>query len=194
MSEYGPEVVLVRHGETAWTLSGQHTGRTELDLTPAGEDQAKAAVNLIGTEPFDLVVCSPRQRARHTAALAGLVPYEIDDDLSEWDYGDFEGLTTPEIHETLPNWDIWHGPWPGGETADEVAVRAQRVVQRALSAGPHTRVALVAHGHILRVVAAEWTQLGVTAGKRFALDTAAVCELGWEHEARVLHHWNMTPP
>jgi broad specificity phosphatase PhoE len=193
MSEYGPEVVLVRHGETAWTLTGQHTGRTEIDLTPAGEAQAKAATALIGSEPFDLVFCSPRQRARHTAELIGLVPYEVDDDLQEWDYGDFEGLTTPEIHEQLPDWNIWHGPWPGGETSEQVGARASRIVQRLLATGPHSRVALVAHGHILRVLAAQWTELGVSAGQRFALDTAAVCELGWEHDARVLHHWNMTP-
>ena len=193
MSEYGPDVVLVRHGETEWSLTGRHTGRTEIDLTETGEAQAKAASVLIGPEQFDLVLCSPRRRAQHTARLAGLVPYEIDDDLSEWDYGDFEGLTSAQIHETRPGWDIWHGPWPGGETADQVAERAGRVVARALEAGPGARVALVAHGHLLRVLATRWTELSVTAGRRLALDTAAVCRLGWEHDTRVIHRWDLVP-
>jgi broad specificity phosphatase PhoE len=193
MSEHGPDVTLVRHGETPWSLSGQHTGRTEIELTAKGEEQAKAAGALVGSAPFDLVLCSPRQRAQRTAELAGLVPFEIDDDLVEWDYGDFEGLTSAEIHATLPAWDIWHGPWPGGETAEQVAARARRVVERVLALGPDKRVALVAHGHILRVLATQWAELDVTIGRRLALETAAVCELGWEHDYRVIRRWDMAP-
>lgn len=193
MSEYGPDLILVRHGETEWSLSGQHTGRTELDLTPRGEDQAKAASNLLGARPIDRVIVSPRNRARHTADLAGLVPFEIDEDLAEWDYGDFEGLTSAQIHEHYPGWEIWTGPWPGGETATEVEARADRIVAKVMEAGPDRRVALVAHGHILRVLATRWIEMEVTAGRRLALDTAAVSELGWEHTSRVVHRWNQSP-
>ena len=191
MSDHGPQVVLVRHGETEWSRTGQHTGRTDLELTAAGEEQAKAAAALIGPEPFDLVLTSPLRRARHTAELAGLTPYEIDDDLREWDYGDYEGMTTAEIHETVPDWDIWRGPWPGGETSAEVGARADRVVRRLLVSGPRTRVAVVAHGHILRVLAARWIEAEVATGRRLALETAAVSELGWEHESRVIRRWDV---
>lgn len=193
MSEHGPDLLLVRHGETEWSLSGQHTGRTEIDLTPRGEDQAKAASALLGPRPIDRVLVSPRNRARHTAELAGLVPFEVDEDLTEWDYGDFEGLTSPQIHEHYPGWEIWTGPWPGGETADDVEARADRVVAKVLETGPDRRVALVAHGHILRVVASRWIEMEISAGRRLALDTAAVSELGWEHTARVVHRWNQSP-
>jgi probable phosphoglycerate mutase len=193
MSDHGPHVILVRHGETEWSATGQHTGRTDLELTTRGEEQAKAATTLLGNEPFDLVLTSPRRRARRTAELAGLVPYEVDEDLSEWDYGDFEGLTSEQIHEHCPNWDIWAGPWPGGETRDEVAARAERVVRRVMHVGPRARVCLVAHGHILRVLATRWTELDVTVGRSIALDTAAVSELGWEHDVRVIHRWNVVP-
>ncbi len=193
MSDQGADVVLVRHGETEWSASRRHTGRTDIDLTAEGEEQAKAAVALLGATPFDLVLTSPMRRARHTAELAGLAPYEIDDDLREWDYGDFEGLTTPQIHSDYPNWDVWRGPWPGGETSAEVATRADRVVRRAAREGPGKRVAIVAHAHILRVLAARWVELDVTFGRVLALDTATVSKLGWEHDVRVVRRWNVAP-
>lgn len=193
MSDQGPDVVLVRHGETEWSLSGRHTGRTDLDLTPTGEAQAKAASTLLGDGRFDLVLTSPMRRARRTAELAGLTPYEIDEDLREWDYGDFEGLTSDQIHETFPGWTIWTGPWPGGETDGDVAARADRVVRRILRLGPGARLAVVAHGHILRVLAARWLQQDVDMGRLLALDTATVSELGWEHDVRVVRRWNDAP-
>lgn len=193
MSEQGPDIVLVRHGETEWSLSGRHTGRTDIDLTPTGEDQAKAASTLLGAGRFDLILTSPLRRARRTAELAGLTPYEIDEDLKEWDYGDFEGITSDEIHETRPGWTIWDGPWPGGETDVDVSVRADRVVRRILHLGPERRVAVVAHGHILRVLAARWLGEHVRTGRLLALDTATVSELGWEHDVRVVRRWNATP-
>ena len=193
MSAIGPDVVLLRHGETEWSLSGQHTGRTDLDLTPRGEAQAKAAGTMVGDAGFDLVLTSPMRRARRTAELAGLTPYEIDEDLREWDYGDFEGLTSEEIHDRIPNWTIWDGPWPGGETDEDVAARADRVVRKILHLGPGARAAVVAHGHILRVLAARWLQQDVTLGRFLALGTATVSELGWEHEVRVVHRWNVAP-
>jgi broad specificity phosphatase PhoE len=193
MSDQGPDVVLVRHGETAWSVSGQHTGRTDLDLTATGEAQAKAASALLGDGHFDLVMTSPMRRARRTAELAGLTPYELDDDLREWDYGDFEGLTSDQIHEEVPGWTIWRGPWPGGETAEDTAARADRVVRRILHLGPGARVAVVAHGHILRVLAARWLGQDVSAGRLLALDTATVSELGWEHDVRVVRRWNVAP-
>jgi len=194
MSEAGPDATLVRHGETIWTLSGQHTGRTDLELTEIGEMQAKRAGSLVGSKPFDLVLVSPRRRARRTAELAGLTPYEIEDDLQEWDYGDFEGLTTAEIHEKHPGWSIWNGPWVGGETAEEVEARADRVIARVRGLGPGSRVALVAHGHFLRVLGARWVGQPATGGKSLGLDTAAVCHLSWEHDYPIVHRWNFTAP
>jgi broad specificity phosphatase PhoE len=191
MSDQGPDVVLVRHGETEWSLSGRHTGRTDLDLTPAGEAQAKAAGTLLGDGHFDLVLTSPMRRARRTAELAGLTPYALDEDLREWDYGDFEGLTSAEIHERFPGWTIWDGPWPGGETDRDTAARADRVVRQILHLGPGARVAVVAHGHILRVLAARWLDQEVSVGRLLALDTATISELGWEHDVRVVRRWNV---
>ncbi len=193
MSDLGPDAVLVRHGETEWSLAGKHTGRTDVDLTRTGETQAKAASTLLGHGPFDLVLTSPMRRAYRTAELAGLTPYELDEDLREWDYGAFEGRTSDEIHESLPGWTIWDGPWPGGETAGDVSARADRVVRQILHLGPGARVAVVAHGHILRVLAARWLDQDVTVGRLLALDTATVSELGWEHDVRVVRRWNVAP-
>src|SRR5579875_2456056 len=191
MSPSTPEVTLVRHGETTWSKSGQHTGRTDLDLTDLGAQQAKEAQALVGTEPFDLVLSSPLRRARRTAEIAGLVPYELDEDLREWDYGDLEGRTTAEIREELPGWSIWDGPWPGGETPEQVGARADRVIARVRALPSGSRVALVAHGHILRVLGARWIGAPVTGGQWFGLDTAAVCQLSWEHDYPVVQRWNL---
>lgn len=189
----GPEVTLLRHGETPWSRSGQHTGRTDVELTELGERQAKAAAALVGPEPFDLVLVSPRIRARRTAELAGLGDAVIDEDLAEWDYGELEGRTTAEIHRDLPGWSIWDGPWIGGENADQVSHRADRLLGKVRAQGPGARVGLVAHGHILRVVGVRWIDVDATNGRHLGLDTAAVCVLGWEHDEPVLHRWNLRP-
>jgi broad specificity phosphatase PhoE len=193
MSAPGPTVILLRHGETEWSRSGQHTGRTDIALTARGETQAKEAGAFLAGVDFDRVLVSPLQRARRTAELAGLLHPEIVDDLREWDYGDFEGLTSAQIRESVPQWSIWEGPWRGGERDIDVRDRVDRVIAEVLESPPGARVALVAHGHILRVLGARWLGAPVTAGRWLALDTAAICELGWEHDYRVLHRWNMAP-
>lgn len=191
MSPAPPTVTLLRHGETLWSKSGQHTGRTDLELTDVGERQAKAAERLLEGRTFDFVLTSPLQRARRTAELAGLTPYEVVDGLREWDYGKFEGMTTAEIHEEYPDWSVWDGPWVGGETAEEVRVRVDAIVRRVLDLPDGSRVAVVAHGHILRAFGARWIGTDVRGGRWLGLDTAAVCELGWEHDYRVLQRWNL---
>ena len=189
-----PEVMLVRHGQTEWSQTGQHTGRTDLELLPAGEEQARALAPVLGRVGFDLVLTSPRQRAQRTAELAGLAGGEVDEDLAEWDYGDFEGMTTKEIRAEHPDWSVWHGPWRGGETDAEVAARADRVIARCLKEPTGSKVVLVAHGHILRVLGARWVGAEVQAGRWLTLGTAAVCRLGWEHDYRSLQLWNWTTP
>jgi probable phosphoglycerate mutase len=185
-----PIVVVVRHAETPWSRSGQHTSRTELDLTPEGERQATGIGTALDGVSFDLVLCSPRLRARRTAELAGLDPKQIAEDLTEWDYGDFEGLSTVDIQKRSPGWSVWAGPWPGGETSAEVAARADRVIDVLLHSGA-SRVALVGHGHFSRVLAARWLQQDVSVAGRLLLDTAAWSELGWYRGLRVLRHWNV---
>lgn len=185
-------IVLIRHGETEWSRSGRHTGRTDLPLLPEGERAARAASTRLAGESIGLVLTSPLLRARRTAELAGLGPAaRLDDDLREWDYGDYEGLTTPEIREGRPGWDQWRDGCPGGESAAEVGERADRVIARVLASGAE-HAALVAHGHLLRVLAARWAELDPSAGGRLALSTAAVCELGFERERRVVLLWNDT--
>jgi broad specificity phosphatase PhoE len=184
------QVWLVRHGETEWSLSGQHTGRTELELTDRGRTQALSLRGpLAGLRP-SLVLCSPRVRAQQTAELAGLHVDAIDPDLAEWDYGDYEGLTSAQIQLRDPGWTIWTGKIPGGESADQVLARAQRVLERARSSAADGPVVLVAHGHISRVLGICWIDLPITAGASFALGTAATCVLGAEHGVPVIDHWN----
>ena len=190
VNDPGPTVTLLRHGETEWSRSGRHTGRTDLDLTEVGRRQAGAAAALLDG-PFDLVLCSPLRRARATAELAGLCAPEIDPDLREWDYGEMEGLTTAQIREQIPGWSIWDGPWPGGETADQVSARADRVVDRVRRQAAGSRVVLVAHGHLLRALAARWIREPVSFGRCLALDTASVSVLGSEHGAPALRRWNL---
>lgn len=185
-----PSVWLVRHGQTEWSANGRHTGRTDLPLTEEGEDQARALRAAVARMKVDLVLCSPRVRARRTAELAGLVPYEITDDLQEWDYGYFEGRTTAQIHEDFPDWSIWDGPWRGGETAGDVEVRADRLIERVRASGA-LRIALVTHGHFGRVTAARWVGAPVATGSWLELDTASWSELGWDRGAAVLMHWNV---
>jgi probable phosphoglycerate mutase len=188
------EMLLLRHGETEWSKAGRHTGRTDLPLTEHGEDQARALAPLVKGQRFDLVLVSPAQRARRTAELAGLTGYQVDEDMWEWDYGGYEGITTPEIREGRPGWYLWRdGVTPGdaehpGESAADVAARADRVIARAKRAGG--RVALVAHGHFLRVLAARWLGLEPEGGRLLKLDTGTYSRLGFEHEEPVLVAWN----
>jgi broad specificity phosphatase PhoE len=183
------EIWLVRHGETAWSASGRHTGRTDIPLTDDGVRQAEALARRLAGARFALVLTSPLARARETCRLAGLAAAaEVDPDLAEWDYGALEGRTSAEIRGEIPGWTIWDGPVPGGETADQVGARADRVLARALEGGGD--VALFAHGHVLRVTAARWLGLPATEGRLFALDTASVSVLGHEQEHRVVRCWN----
>jgi probable phosphoglycerate mutase len=188
----GPDAWLVRHGETEWARLGRHTGRTDVPLTDVGRDQARALGHRLDGHPFALVLTSPLSRATETTAnagkLAGFRAPDIDPDLREWDYGDLEGRLTADIRTEFPGWTIWHGPWPGGETIDQVAARADRVIARVRAAGGD--VLLVAHGHLLRVLGARWLGLPATSGSLFALETASVSVLGWEREAPVVERWN----
>jgi probable phosphoglycerate mutase len=191
MPRHGHSVFLVRHGETEWSASGQHTSRTDIELTAEGERAARGLGERLAGREFALVLSSPLRRARDTADLAGFAGrYEIDEDLREFDYGDYEGLTTPEIREQRPGWYLWRDGNPGGEVAAQVGERADRVIERAVAALPEGDVAMFAHGHLLRVLGARWIELGAECGGLLALDTAALCELGFEREQRVLWLWN----
>jgi probable phosphoglycerate mutase len=185
-----PVVTLARHGETAWSLSGQHTSVTDLPLTPKGErDAGRLGDRLRGTT-FARVVTSPLLRARRTCELAGWATATVDDDLIEWRYGDFEGLTTEQIRATHPGWDLFRDGAPGGESVAEVSARADRVIGR-LRADPGPTL-VVSSGHILRVLAARWLHTDPAFGRYLYLSTAAVCVLGYDHgldEPR-LRLWN----
>ena len=182
------EVWLVRHGETEWSRDGRHTSTTDLPLTDDGERVAAGIRDRLDDDVFSLVLTSPRKRARETARLAGHPEAEVDGDLAEWDYGDLEGETTTEIRASYPDWTIWTGPVPGGETADQVSARLDRVVARCRAAGG--RVLLFGHGHALRALAARWLELPVTDGRHLRLDTATVSVLGYERETPVIQLWN----
>jgi probable phosphoglycerate mutase len=187
------EIVLVRHGQTEWSASGQHTSVTDLPLTEAGVRQARALRPLLAGRAYAAVLCSPRRRARQSAELAGLTVTAIDDDLAEWFYGDYEGLTTKEIWARNPGWNLFRDGCPGGESPPDIGARIDRVLDRARAALVHGDVALVAHGHSLRVVAARWLEEPVAAGARYRLDTATLSTLGHEHERPVLTSWNVPP-
>jgi probable phosphoglycerate mutase len=177
-------IVLIRHGATEWSTSGKHTSRTDIALTEAGREAARG---LTLPRDFALVLSSPRLRARETAELAGFQP-EVEPDLVEIDYGDYEGRTTPEIREERPGWTLWRDGSPGGETLAQAGERADRVIARALAVDGD--VALFAHGHILRVLAARWIGLPPERGASLKLDTASISELGFERENRVITRWN----
>jgi probable phosphoglycerate mutase len=182
------EVWLVRHGETEWSASGRHTGTTDIPLTAKGEESARELEPRLAKQEFDLVLTSPLQRARRTAELAGFPHAEVDPDLVEWSYGDYEGITTDQIRESVPGWTVWTHPSPGGETADEVSERLDRVVARCRAVAGN--VLLVGHGHALRGLAARWLGLAVTEGRLLELDTGTVSVLGYERETAVVVHWN----
>jgi broad specificity phosphatase PhoE len=186
---------LLRHGQTEWSVDGRHTGRTDIPLTPAGEGQALAAGgtlrSLLGGP--SLVLSSPRDRALRTAALAGLRVDEVTEDLAEWDYGDYEGITTPQIRETVPGWTVWTHPVLGGESAEEVSARADKVLERARHDIEAGDVILVGHGHFSRVLVARWIGLPATAGVHFGLDAAGIAVLGDERGEPQIEHLNLPP-
>ncbi len=186
--EIEPRVVIVRHGETEWSKAWRHTGRTDLPLTEEGRAKALALRPVLAHHTFASVLTSPLQRARETAALAGFPDAEVCDDLLEWDYGDDEGRTSVEIREERPGWSIWSDGPKNGESIAQVAVRAERVIDRALSVRGDTL--LFAHGHVLRILTARWLALHPEIGKRFLLATAAPSSLGWEHDYRVIESWS----
>ena len=181
--------LLIRHGETEWSANGRHTSRTDLPLTDRGREQARAlSSSLAAVEPA-LVLCSPLGRARETCELAGFGGRaQISENLYEWDYGEYEGLTTPQIHERDPGWSLWQDGCPGGEHPDEIGERVDAVLARMLEAGGD--VLAFAHGHVLRVLAARWLELPVAAGARFLLGAGAVGVLGQERQTRVVERWN----
>ena len=190
-AERRPTVVLVRHGATEWSESGQHTGLTDMSLTKEGEEEARALAPLLAGRRFALVLSSPLGRAVRTAELAGLEDIETDDDLLEWDYGTVEGRTTVELREHDPDWTVFDGEIPEGETAAEVGARVDRVITRCLEAGGD--VALAGHGHHLRIVAARWLGLEVRDGRLFHLSSGTISELDWEREQPVIKTWGLKP-
>jgi probable phosphoglycerate mutase len=189
----GPDVILVRHGQTEWSALGKHTGITDVPLTELGRRQGVALADMLAGMEFGAVLSSPRLRALQTMEIAGFGHLGvIVDDLQEWDYGAYEGRTTGEIRREVPDWSVWSHPIIEGESVDEVGDRADRVIERALSAsGP---VALFGHGHLLRILAARWIGLPADHGRSLVLQTATVSLLGWEGESRVITRWNQECP
>ncbi len=183
------QLYLVRHGQTEWSRSGQHTSRTDLDLTDHGVDQAGSLRGRLDPGQFDLVLSSPRLRARRTAALAGFEHPELTDDLAEWDYGQFEGLTSAQIRQEWPGWRIWFNGCPGGESAVDVRARLTRVVARVRDSGVD-RAICFGHGHALRVLALCWLDFPIIFGQSFPLDVASVSVLGAEKESAAVLRWN----
>lgn len=186
------ELYLARHGETEWSANGRHTSRTDLALTPRGEEQARALTGRLDPADFGLILSSPRRRARQTAELAGFTGSgapTVDDDLVEWDYGDYEGRTSAEIREEVPGWTIWDFPAPGGETAGQVRERLERVVARVRDADAE-RAICFGHGHALRALTLCWLGLDLTLGDHFPLHTGTLSVLGTEKEIPAVLQWN----
>ena len=188
----GVELWLMRHGETAWSVSGQHTSVTDIPLTDKGRERAELMRGFLKGKKFNAVLVSPRTRAQETCRIAGYGDQMVvDDDLQEWNYGESEGKTTKEMQAIHPGWSVWTSPMIGGETVEAVGDRADKVIARAVAAAPGGgAVALFAHGHILRILAARWVGLPATGGKLLGLGTGSVSVLGWEHEQRVIDKWN----
>jgi broad specificity phosphatase PhoE len=182
------EGILVRHGETEWSRTGRHTGRSDPPLTEEGERQAQAGGEALRGRSFAVVLSSPLTRARETARLAGFEP-ELRDDLAEWDYGEYDGLTTPEIREQVPDWTIWRYGGLGGESVEQLSARADRVVAELLTVDGD--VLVFSHGHFLRVLTARWLELAAADGRLFALDSGTLSTLGFEREQRVIRSWNV---
>jgi probable phosphoglycerate mutase len=190
MTDYDAECLAIRHGETEWSRDRRHTGRTDLPLLPEGREQAEALRSRLEGREFTAVLVSPLQRAVETCRLAGLGDRaEVEPDLLEWDYGEYEGRTTVDIHRGRPDWDLFEDGAPGGETAADVGVRVDRVIARvrALSGD----VALVAHAHLLRVLAARWVDLPPDRARSLTLGPASLSVLGWERTEPVISRWNL---
>ena len=193
------ELILLRHGETEWSRTGRHTGRTDVPLTPAGEAAAAALAPVLARRDICAACTSPLQRAARTAALAGLSNVKQDPDLREWDYGGYEGMTTLQIREQRPGWYLWRdgviagGDGYPGETAEQVGARADAVLSRATPLLTDGDVVLVSHGHFLRVLTARWLGLGPAEGRLFRLGTGTLCTLGTEHGEPVITSWNVPP-
>ncbi len=188
------ELWLVRHGETEWSLSGAHTSRTDIPLTDQGRQRAAKLKDYFAGKQFAAVLTSPMQRARETCAIAGYGDVaQVENGLKEWDYGVYEGKTTKEIRESHPGWNVWKDEITGGETVEQVGIRADGVISRAMGAvapGNDGAVALFAHAHILRILAARWIGLPADGGSLLALGTGSLSVLGYERETRVIEHWN----
>jgi broad specificity phosphatase PhoE len=182
------ELWLVRHGETEWSRDGRHTSTTDLPLTESGIEVAHGLAERLSGTTFGLVLTSPRERARRTAELAGFPSAHVDDDLVEWDYGDYEGLSTQEIRESVPGWSIWTHDTPGGETADQVSRRLDRVIAKVRAHGG--RALVFGHGHALRALTARWISQPADEGRFFRLDTATLSTLAYEREFPVVLRWN----
>jgi broad specificity phosphatase PhoE len=183
-----PEVWLIRHGETEWSKSGRHTGTTDLPLTPEGERDARSLRPLLSRTTFDMVLSSPRRRARETAELAGVTGFHIENDLVEWDYGDYEGRTRIDIQRERRNWSIWTDGAPGGETPEGVSARVDRVIAKCRAVDG--RVLLFAHGHVLRSLAARWIEQPITVGAHLPLDTAKLSVLSYDRGTPTIDRWN----
>ncbi len=180
---------IVRHGETAWSLSGRHTSYSDIELTAAGVEKARTVGPLLAGVEFSAVLASPMGRAVKTAELAGYPDPEIDENLAEWNYGGYEGVTTDEIRKTVPGWSIWsHGPADAGENHEAVAARADQIVDRVRNTAGN--ILAFGHGHMMRVITARWLGLGSRDGRLFVLDAGAVCVLGYEHEWPAIRAWN----
>lgn len=183
-------VYIVRHGATEWSVSGQHTSRTDLPLLQPGREQAAEVGEKLHDREFDLVLCSPLLRARETCRLAGLGDAaQLTDDLCEWDYGEYEGLTTPQIRERDPDWNLWSDGCPGGETPADIGARVDRVLERI--AGVDGDAVAFAHGHVLRVLTARWLEMEVAAGARFKLEAGSLGILGHERDTQALEGWSV---
>jgi broad specificity phosphatase PhoE len=194
VSVHRHRLLLLRHGETEWSRSGRHTGRTDLALLDLGREQATLAAEAIGDLQLrdPLVVSSPRQRALVTAELAGLTVNEVSPLLAEWDYGDYEGLTTPQIRETVPDWTVWTHPSPGGETAVQVSDRADEAIALALEHMDSRDVVFVGHGHFSRSVLSRWVELPVSEGVRFSMAAASIAVCGFEKGIRQISALGLT--
>jgi broad specificity phosphatase PhoE len=184
------DLVLIRHGQTEWSANGRHTSHTELPLTPEGEREAVALRPALAGRDFAAVLSSPRRRSLRTAELAGLSVTAADEDLAEWEYGEYEGLSSAQIRQFRPDWSLWRDGCPGGESPEQVGARLDRLLARARELAAGGDVVLIGHGHSLRVAAARWAGLATSAGAALYLGTATLSRLGYEHSKRVIREWN----
>lgn len=187
-NDHPDELWLIRHGETEWSKNGRHTSVTELPLTTEGEEVASALPSRLAGVRFDLVLTSPRERARRTAVLAGFPDAVVEEDLTEWNYGEYEGITTAQIREKVPGWTVWTHPSPGGEDAASMTARMDRVIAKVRAHGG--RVLVFSHGHTSRALAARWLAQPIEEGRLFKLDTATISVLGYDRESPVVERWN----